>query len=226
MFLKAKTDSNLKHWAISIAAAVMLSACGGGTSDDSVTSGSAVEQFEREGDHAIGSMDAPVVVVEYASVVCPACANWHNSVYPELKEKYIDPGHVRFVFREFPTQPERLAYAGFTIANCADESRFLDNISLQFKRQRALLGAQDRGKAYEELARASGLSVEEYEACLADEAWQETYNNKVKTAQNEGINSTPTFVINGNKQKVYLIEDFDAVLEPLLKADSTESSGE
>jgi len=85
------------------------------------------------GDHAIGNPDAKVTVVEYASVTCGHCANWHTSVYPEFKAQYVDTGKVRYVFREFPTPPQRLAHTGFLIANCADENKFFDNISMKRK---------------------------------------------------------------------------------------------
>ena len=215
-----RIDSALKTAAISIAAMALV-ACGG--KDGGTNSGptkapaaGAVATYEFEGDHAIGAKDAPVVVVEYASVVCPACANWHNSVYPDFKKKYVETGKVRFIFREFPTSPERLAFAGFTIANCADESKFLKNISIQFKRQDALVRAPDPGKAYEELAKASGLSVKEYEACLIDQEWKKEYDDKVKAARERGVRSTPSFFINGTEQKVFKMEDFDKALAPLL----------
>lgn len=216
MFKINKTDSRLRSVAIGIMSLAMLAACGGGDSGTVASGGSAVSQFEVEGDHATGSMDAPIVVVEYASVVCGACANWHNSVYPEFKEKYIDSGQVRYIFREFPTAPQRLAFAGFTIANCAGEDKFLSNISIQFKRQRALLTSQDRRRAYEDLAKASGLSVAEYEACLSDPDWKERYDAIVQGGQDAGVDSTPTFFINGTKYSVFTVEQFDEVLQPMM----------
>jgi len=213
-------------------AALAISACGGSdssgssTPDKALAGGNAVSLYEVDGDHAIGSKDASVVVVEYASVVCPACASWHNAVYPEFREKYVETGKVRYIFREFPTSPERLAYAGFTIANCADESKFLKNIAIQFKRQKALLYAQDPGKAYEELAKASGLSVKEYEACLVDPEWKAEYDDGLKAAREAGVNSTPSFFFNGKQKKAFKIEDFDEILAPLLGETMTKEPAE
>ena len=74
-------------------------------------------------DIVLGSKDAPVTVVEYASMTCPHCARFHQNTYPTLKSKYIDTGKVRFILREFPLDP--LAAAGFMLARCAgsDEKR-------------------------------------------------------------------------------------------------------
>ncbi len=211
MGINLRIDSVFKKTVVPLATALLLAAC-----NDSGTSNAGQGKYEIDGDHAIGSPDAPITVVEYASVVCAACANWHNNVYPDFKKTYIDTGKVRFVFRGFPTRPENYAYAGFTIANCADKDRFFDNISMQFKRQRAILGSQDPRKAYEDLAKASGLSVADYEACLADEDWRTEYETRVQTAVEAGINATPTFIINGTTEKVFLLEDFEEKFVPII----------
>lgn len=219
-------DSQIRIFTAGLITAGFLTACGPSdttsSSSNSTTSAQNVSEtvsgseYEFVGDHAVGNPDAPVTVVEYASVVCGACANWHNSVYPELSKKYIESGKVRFIFREFPTNPERLAFAGFTIANCAGEEKFLQNISVQFKRQSALLRAQDKRAAYENLAKASGLSVEKYETCLNDPDWKAKYDNKIQSAIDAGVTSTPSFFINGTKTKVFTLEQFDEILGPML----------
>ncbi len=215
-----KTDSHIRTWTLGLVAGALLSACGDKESTStpvSTVSGPVpVSKYEVAGDHAAGKPDAPITVIEYASVVCGACANWHNNVYPEFKKKYVETGKVRYIFREFPTAPERLAFAGFTIANCAGEEKFLSNIGVQFKRQRALLSAPDRRQAYEDLAKASGLSIEKYEACLSDPDWKARYDAIVQGGVDLGVSVTPTFFINGTQSKVFKIEDFDEVIQPLL----------
>ena len=161
-----RTDSRIKPFIVAGLAAVLLAACG---DKATTTSGEGQSAYEVAGDHAIGNPDAKVTVVEYASVVCGACANFHNTVYSDFKQKYIDSGKVRFVFREFPTSPENLAQAGFLIANCADEDKFFENISLQFKRQRSILTSSNIREEYVNIAKAAGLSEAEFETCLANE---------------------------------------------------------
>jgi len=74
------------------------------------------------GDMSLGDEKAPVTIIEYASMTCPHCANFHETTYPELKKKYIDTGKVRFIFREFPL--EQLAAAASMLARCGGKERF------------------------------------------------------------------------------------------------------
>ncbi len=210
-----QNDSRFKHLAVAAFAALALVGCG-----DKKPQPTGTTQYEVAGDHAIGNPNATVTVVEYASVTCGHCANWHMTVFPDFKTKYVDTGKVRYIFREFPTPPENLARAGFLIANCAGEDKFLDNISIQFKRQKALLSAPDVQKAYQDLAKASGLTEQEYMACLVDEAQNARYENVVQGGIDAGVTGTPSFFINGKKEKVYLVEDFDKIIAPLLGEDN------
>lgn len=227
------TDSALEHspkrsWAqyarklaIAGTATLLLAGCGdkGETKVSPASSGATASEYEVDGDHAIGNPEAKATVVEYASVVCAACANWHTSVYPDFKKTYIDSGKVRFIFREFPTSPENLAQAGFLLANCANEDKFFENISLQFKRQNQIFEAARNGKVLEEyhaLAKAAGMSVPEFEACLANEEEIAKYKAVVQGGIDAGVTSTPTFFINGVKEKVFKMEDFAEKLAPIL----------
>lgn len=218
-----KTDSLLRPLIVSGLAAIMLSACNNSDTPSTTDTGASASEYEVAGDHAIGNPDAKVTIVEYASVVCGACANFHNTAYIDIKEKYIDTGKVRFVFREFPTSPENLARAGFLIANCADESKFFENIALQFKKQRAILSSSDIRKEYVTIANAAGLSEEEFNTCMSNEEENAKYDAVVKAGIEAGVSSTPTFFVNGKNIKrapsgkqLFTLESFDEVLAPLL----------
>lgn len=205
----------LQHLILASALTAGLAACS--DSGTAVATTGERSSFELANDHAVGSADAPVTVVEYASVTCSHCANWSNTVYPAFKEKYVDTGKVRYVFREFPTPPEALADAGFMIANCADDKRagaFMDNVKLQFERQAdilrtAQLAPDQLRDQYVYLAKEGGLSEEEMEACLADQTVREDYITKVQSGLDAGITGTPAFLVNGEKVKAFTLEDFD-----------------
>ena len=92
-------------------------------------------------DLVLGSANAPVTIVEYASMTCPHCATFHNKVLPVLKEKYIDTGKVRLIFREFPLD-ERAALASM-LARCAGGDRSLPLISMLFSKQDEWATAKD-----------------------------------------------------------------------------------
>lgn len=208
--------------------AMTLAACGGG-SDSAASSDSERTQYEVAGDHAIGSADAKVTVVEYASVTCAHCATWHKTVWPQIRKDYVDTGKVRFVYREFPTSPVRLAETGFMIARCADEDKYFANIALQYERQTALINAarnQQAKQAYTELARAAGLSEEEFEQCLANEAEYEAMQDVIKGGFERGVSATPTFIINGEIKKVFKIEDFDEAFAPFVDVPVRETESE
>jgi len=201
-------------------AALILAACSGGADTPSSTTTAAVTgEYETLTDHGIGSKDAKVTIVEYASVVCGHCANWHASVYPDLKKKYVDTGKVRYVFRSFPTPPVELADAGHMIALCAGDENYMKNIALQFKRQKQIFDMAGKGKAreaYLNIAKAAGLSEDEFLACLQDPDIKSEYEAVVKGGSDAGVTGTPSFFINGEKQKVYTLESIEDVILPIL----------
>jgi protein-disulfide isomerase len=169
------------------------------------------------GDKIIGAANAPVTIVEYASVTCPHCATFHRETYPTLKSKYIDAGKVRLIFREFPTQPAPIAIGGFMLARCAGDKYFpmLDAI---FEQQQSW--AQDPYNGFLKIARQAGLSQERFEACLKDQKLADDIQEVAVRANKEfKVESTPTFFINGKRHVgVLTIAELDKILEPLLKA--------
>ncbi len=149
------------------------------------------------GDMAMGRADAPVTVVEYASVTCGHCANWHASVYPEFKRRFIDTGRVRFVFRELPTSPQPVAMAGFLMARCAGPDRYFDVIDDLMDEQRAILG--NPRQQLIAIGARHGLSEAQFNACVTDEAEISALQMRVDAALDRGVNSTPTFYVNGTR---------------------------
>ena len=224
-----KTDSpafikSVKTAAIGVFAAAMLGACSGGDAGSKSAGGQT--SYEVEGDHAVGSVDAPITVVEYASVTCGHCATWHKSVWPQMQKDYIDTGKVRFVYREFPTAPENLAIRGFLIANCAPEEKFFANIGLQYDRQRMIFESKNVAAEYEALAKASGLDAAAYEACVSDEDEFNRLKAVIQGGQDAGVTATPSFFINGELKNVYKIEDFDKEFAKFVDVPKRESAGE
>lgn len=188
--------------------------------DTPTTAVAADESYLREDDYILGEASAPVVLLEYASVACPACAAWHSQVYPEFKEKYVETGKVRYVFRPFPTAPAAMADTGHMLAYCGKREDYFKNIGLQFDRQQQLLGMLQRGQgreAYVNLAQASGLTEDEFIACLGNEEIRERYDAVVQEGVDLGVAGTPSFFVNGERlDGAGTLENLEATILPLL----------
>jgi protein-disulfide isomerase len=164
---------------------------------------------------AIGSADAKVTIVEYASMTCGHCGAFHASTYPALKEKYVDTGKVRFVFREFPFDP--LAEAGFMLARC-NEAQYFPMLSALFLSQSTWVKAEKPSEALFQISKQAGYSQETFNACLQNSALLEKIRAVRAAGEKLGVASTPTFFVNGEKYPGNKsIEAFSAIIDPLLK---------
>ena len=167
----------------------------------------------------LGKEDAPVTVVEYASMTCGHCANFHNKVFPTLKERYIDTGKVRFVMREFPL--DKLAIAASMLARCAGGDKTVPLISALFAKQEEW--AFVRGNPVPELfkiAKQAGFTQESFDKCLTDQKlMDDIVKIRSRAADEFGVGSTPTFFINGKRMTgPATIEEFDKTFAALLKS--------
>lgn len=192
----------------------------GGTAQATPASAStpaALLQASPIGDKSIGKADAPVTIIEYASLTCSHCANFHEATFPALKEKYIDTGKVRLIFREFPFDP--LATAASMIARCSTEERYFPLISVLFKQQRQWAGSNNPLEELLAIARQAGFTQESFEACLKDQKIYDGLNEmKKRGAEVHGVNSTPTFFINGEiKRGDMPIDELEKLIEAKLK---------
>ncbi|WP_085340470.1 DsbA family protein [Aquidulcibacter paucihalophilus] len=184
-----------------IATALVLSACspgGGGASG-----GAPGSALENATDFPVGSKDAKVVMIEYASVTCPHCANFHTQVLPTIKEKYISTGKVRYVFREFPTEPVQLATAGHLLARCAGGEKRDQIIDALMRGQREIF-AQAQGptgaeQALLNIAVSAGMDKAKYDACMANQDILKDLVDIREGGVKAGVQGTPTIFINGEK---------------------------
>jgi protein-disulfide isomerase len=169
---------------------------------------------------SLGPVDAKVTIVEYASMTCGHCANFHNKVFPELKAKYVDTGKVRFIFREFPL--EDFAAAASMLARCSGGEKTYPLIAILFGKQDqwAFVGASARVAKLFEIAKQAGFTQESFDKCLTDQKLLDQVNAvKDRGADKFGVTSTPTFFINGKKMESGpSLAEFEKVIEPLLKA--------
>jgi protein-disulfide isomerase len=167
-------------------------------------------------DKGLGDPNAPVKIVEYMSMTCPHCATFHNTTFEEIKTKYIDTGKVYFIVREFPFDPR--AAAAFMLARCAPEQQYFPFISVLMKQQQSWATAPDARGALLQMSKLAGFSQETFEACLTNQKLLDDVNATMQRGATEfGVNSTPTFIINGKKYAGALsTESMSAIVDSLL----------
>jgi protein-disulfide isomerase len=147
------------------------------------------------GDMTIGRPNAKLKLVEYASASCPHCARFHNETFPAFKKAYIDTGKVQLTLREMLTQPANVAAAGFLIARCRGPSRYFPTLATVFKNQREMF----KPGGVLRVGQMAGLPKKMVEACVSDEAGLAAANDSTDRAVAEGVEMTPTFILNGTK---------------------------
>ena len=150
-------------------------------------------------DHTLGSLTAPITLIEYAAPTCPHCAHFNETVFPLLKAKYIDTGKVHYVFRVFPLHPSD--GAAEAMAHCLPKDSYFQFIDLLFRNQTQWdweYQVQDIHGGLVKMGRIAGMTPEQVDKCIADKAEQDHINKVAQDGQTKyNISSTPTFIING-----------------------------
>jgi len=152
-------------------------------------------------DMAIGSPRARVTVIEYASVGCPHCAVWNNTVFPDFKAKYVDTGRARFVVREMLTGVPAIATAGFMLARCAGPAKYFQVVDAIYHRQADMFqSGAAAGPMLEEIAKSAGMDEAAFQACIDDQKGLDALNARVRRHVDEDkVDSTPIFFVNGQR---------------------------
>ncbi|MET4119592.1 protein-disulfide isomerase [Bradyrhizobium sp. JR4.1] len=171
-------------------------------------------------DMALGPKDAAVTITEYASMTCPHCAAFNEQVFPKIKSEYIDAGKVRYIFREFPLDIK--AAAGSMLSRCianGDAPKYFAVTDMLFRQQNDWV-AKNTTETLTRIGKQAGLTQQQVEACLKDQALLDKIAADQKYASDVlKVDSTPTFFINGEKIKGETsFEEFAKKINPLLKS--------
>jgi protein-disulfide isomerase len=152
-------------------------------------------------DAILGKADAPITIFEYASLTCPHCAEFDQETFPKVKTDWIDTGKARLVFRDYPL--DQMALKAAMLARCAPPDKFFSFIDVLFRSQTSWAAAGNADavtQALSRIARLGGISEDKFNACINDKALNDRILNERLVAQQQyGVDSTPTFFVNGTK---------------------------
>jgi protein-disulfide isomerase len=167
-------------------------------------------------DMTLGNPQSKVTVVEYASVGCPICGRWQKEVWPAFKAKYVDTGKVHYALREMLVgQGAEFAIGanGFLLARCAGKDKYFNVVDAIFANQEQAF--QTPRETLTEIAHSVGLTDDQFNQCINDKAAIQALNDRVERhSRKDGVDSTPTFVVNGKKLEpgYHPLEDLDAAI--------------
>nr|WP_293900447.1 DsbA family protein [Phenylobacterium sp.] len=167
-------------------------------------------------DMSLGNPAAKVTVTEYASVGCPICGRWYQEVYPAFKAKYIDTNRIHFVSKEMLVGggvEVTVAASGFLLARCAGKDKYFAVVDALYKNQEQAFQAPR--ETLVNIARTVGMNDAQFNACVNDEKAIQALNDRVEKHNKEGVDSTPTFVINDKKLDAgyHSLDELDAAIK-------------
>ena len=204
-----------------LAVGVALAGCGGvaGSADvaaDKALNGPPVAELMAEGplgERALGNPNAPITVIEYASLTCPHCASFQRDVFPRVKKEFIDTGKIRFIVREFPIG--RTSGAAAIATRCVPPEKYFQLFSAFLLRQKEWVSQEVRPDAIYSVAKSSGLSRAEFDKCSTNQTIIDGLTEVKQRGRKFGVVGTPTFFANGRKaQGTITFEEFKALLDP------------
>ena len=169
------------------------------------------------GDKVFGKANAPVTVIEYASLTCRYCKQFHVTTYPKLKKAYIDTGKVRYIIREFPIG--RPAAAAAVVTRCAPAKDYMRLYDKYLINQRDWTGQKVRPDALYKVAAQTGMSRKTFDNCMTNQGIIDGLMWVKQRGRQFGVAGTPTFFINGQKTRgVLTFEQMKGMIEPQISA--------
>jgi len=156
------------------------------------------DSIEALAEKVLGDENAPITLIEYASLTCGHCATFHNEVLPKIKSHYIDQGKLKFIYRDFPL--DHYALKASMIARCAGNEKFFIFLKVLFREQPKWTTAKDPFIALGHIARIGGIGKEEFKSCVGNKAIEDgILKSRIEGDRLFKITSTPTLIINGKK---------------------------
>ena len=164
----------------------------------------------------LGNKDSKIIVIEYASMTCIHCANFHKEVYPKIKENYIDTNKIKFIYRDFPL--DKQALFGSILARCAPKEKYFDFVKLILTTQKKWISNDSTFiDKLKNIGKLAGLNESKINNCFKNEQLVNNIINTRTTAEEKyKITSTPSFIINEKKYSSMSYENFEKIIEHLI----------
>lgn len=193
----------------SLHAALLVLLVAGGANAEPLSTEAALEE------RVLGKADAPITIIEYASLTCPHCATFHQETLPKVKSEWIETGKAKLVYRDFPTSPVGVSFAASMLARCAPQDQYFAFLSALFQTQKNWATNPDPVGALAKVAQLGGMSRADVDKCLENEALLDGIRDRAMDGKLEfDIESTPSFVVNGRVIKGGMAyDDFADILK-------------
>ncbi|MEL7200907.1 MAG: thioredoxin domain-containing protein [Pseudomonadota bacterium] len=175
------------------------------------------------GDMVLGNPDAKVTLIEYASFTCGHCKGFHETVLPGLKERFVETGQVKFIFRELPTAPQQLSYIGSVLARCAadrgGDAAFFAVADGLFAKQREWAFGNEPKLELLKITNQAGMDEAAIDTCLQRQEIVDVINaNVTEASERYEVGGTPSFVLNDEKLNLTKLADLNEALTAAVEA--------
>jgi len=169
-------------------------------------------------DRILGDPNAPITMIEYSSLTCPHCRQFHTEILPKIKKNYIDTGKVKLIYRDFPF--DQLGLLATVMARCAPPKRYFGFIDVLFQKQPDWSRSQNPFEELSRIGKLGGLNPSDFDACLKNQELIDGLVEKRLEGQKKfDVNATPTFIIDGDHKIVgsQPYEEFEKVFSKKAK---------
>ena len=157
-----------------------------------------VDTIEALENKTLGKTDAPIKMIEFASLTCGHCARFHNEVMPSIKKKYIDTGKIFFTYKDFPL--DKFALKASIISRCSGNEKFFSFLDVFYKKQSSWTRTQDPFKSLIKIAKVGGIKDEDIKVCVSNKSIEDgLLKDRLDSSKKFDITATPTIYLNGEK---------------------------
>ena len=157
-----------------------------------------VDTIEALKEKKIGTEEANIEIIEFASLTCGHCAKFHNEVFPKIKKEFIDTGKVSFIYKDFPL--DKFALKASVIARCSGEKKFFSFLKVLYSKQKDWTRTEDPFRSLLKIAKLGGLKNDEIKVCVGNKSIEDgILKQRLNASKKFDIKATPTLYINGEK---------------------------